>query len=83
MEFSRQGYWNGYPFPSPGDLPDSGIESGSPAFQAYSLPSEPPGILMNIRMSKQKFRIDRVEGLYLWNQIYELQIPTAKPLLVI
>ena len=31
------------PFPSPGDLPDSGIEPGSPTLQAYSLPSEPPG----------------------------------------
>ena len=41
MEFSRQGYWSGLPFPSPGDLPYSGIESGSP--QADSLPSEPPG----------------------------------------
>ena len=36
-------YWNGLPFPSPGDLPDPGIEPGSPALQADSLPSEPPG----------------------------------------
>ena len=43
MEFSRQGYWNGLPFSSPGDLPDSGIEPGSPALQEESLPSEPPG----------------------------------------
>ena len=43
MEFSRQGYWNGLPFPSPGDLPDPGIEPGSPALQADTLPSEPPG----------------------------------------
>jgi len=43
MEFSRQVYWSGLPFPSPGDLPDSGIESGSPALQADSLPSELPG----------------------------------------
>ena len=43
MEFSRQGYWNGLPFSSPGDLPDSGIEPGSPALQEDSLPSEPPG----------------------------------------
>ena len=43
MGFSRQEYWSGLPFPSPGDLPDPGIESGSPAFQADSLPSEPPG----------------------------------------
>ena len=40
---SRQEYWSGLPFPSPGDLPDLGIEPGSPAFQADTLPSEPPG----------------------------------------
>ena len=43
MRFSRQGYWSGLPFPSPGDLPDPGIIAGSPALQAESLPSEPPG----------------------------------------
>ena len=43
MEFSRPEYWSGQPFPSPGDLPDPGIEPGSPALQADSLPSEPPG----------------------------------------
>ena len=42
MEFSRQEYWSGYPFPSLGDLPDPGIELGSPALQADSLPSQPP-----------------------------------------
>ena len=36
-------HWSGLPFPSPGDLPDSGIELVSPALQAVSLPSEPPG----------------------------------------
>ena len=44
MEFSRQEYWNGLPFPSPGDLPNPGIEPESPALQADALPSEPPGI---------------------------------------
>ena len=43
MEFSRQEYWSGFPFPSPGDLPNLGIEPGSPALQADTLPSEPPG----------------------------------------
>ena len=43
MEFSRQKYWSGLPFPSPGDLPDPGIEPRSPALQADALPSEPPG----------------------------------------
>ena len=41
--FSRQEYWSGLPFPSPGDLPDSGIKHGSPALQTDSLPPEPPG----------------------------------------
>ena len=41
--FSRQEYWSGLPFPSPGDLPDPGIEPRSPALQADTLPSEPPG----------------------------------------
>ena len=40
--FSRQKYWSGLPFPSPGDLPHSGIEPGSLKLQADSLPSEPP-----------------------------------------
>ena len=43
MEFSRQEYWSGLPFPSPGDLPDLGIEPGSPAVHTDSLPPEPPG----------------------------------------
>ena len=41
MAFFRQEYWSGLPFPSPGDLPDPGIEPGPPALQADSLPSEP------------------------------------------
>ena len=44
MGFSRQEYWSGLPFPSPGDLPDPGIEPWSPAFQAEALTSEPPFI---------------------------------------
>ena len=43
MGFSRQEYWGGLPFPSPEDLPNPGIEPGSPALQADALPSEPPG----------------------------------------
>ena len=45
MGFSRQEYWSGVPFPSPGYLPDPGIEPRSPAFQADALTSEPPGNL--------------------------------------
>ena len=43
MGFSRQDYWSGLPFPSPGDLLNPGIEPGSPKLQADTLPSEPPG----------------------------------------
>ena len=43
MGFSRQEYWSGLPFSSPGDLPDPGIEPRSPAIQADALTSEPPG----------------------------------------
>ena len=42
MGFSRQEYWNGLPFPSPGDLPNPGIEPGFSTLQADALPSEPP-----------------------------------------
>ena len=41
--FSRQEYWSGLPFPSPGDLPDPGIKPRSPALHADILTSEPPG----------------------------------------
>ena len=44
VELSRQEYWSGLPFPSPGDLPNPGIEPRSPALQADALPPEPPGI---------------------------------------
>ena len=43
MEFSRKKYWSGLPFPSSGDIPDPGIEPGSPALEADVLTSEPPG----------------------------------------
>ena len=42
MGFSRQEYWSGLPFPSPGDLPDPGIKPRSPALQMDTLPCEPP-----------------------------------------
>ena len=45
VEFSRQEYWSGLPFPSPGYFPNQGIEPGSPTLQADSLPSELPGKL--------------------------------------
>ena len=48
VEFSRQEYWSGLPCPSPGDLPNPGIKPESPALQADSLPSEPPGKLRRV-----------------------------------
>ena len=43
MGFSRQEYWSGLPFPSPGHLPNPGIKPGSPTLEADTLTSEPPG----------------------------------------
>ena len=57
MEFSRQEYWSGLPFPSPGDLPDPGIKPRSSTLQADALPSEPPGKSKKVQMTlftKQK-----------------------------
>ena len=58
MGFSRQEYWSGLPFPSPGDLlPNPGIEPGCPTLQADALPSEPPGkLLMHLLIHKRKFK---------------------------
>jgi len=50
MEFSKPEYWSGYPFPSPGDLFNPGIEPRSPVLQVHSLPVEPQG--------KQEQKID-------------------------
>ena len=50
MEFSRQEYEGGLPFPFPGDLPDPGIKPRPPTFQADSLPSEPQG-----KLKRQQF----------------------------
>ena len=52
--FSRQEHWSGLPFPSPGSLPEPGIEPGSPALQADSLPSESPGNYNLEKLIKKK-----------------------------
>ena len=54
MGFSRQEYWSGLPFPSPGDLPDPGIEPRSPSLEADALTSEPPGKLDEGSLKKEK-----------------------------
>ena len=53
MEFSRQEYWSGLPFPSPGALPNPGIRLASPALQADSLPIQPPGNLPSLPSHKK------------------------------
>ena len=59
-EFSRQEYWSGLPFPSPGDLPNPRIEPGSPTLQADTLPSELPGkpIHKDNTIHKYKLKMD-------------------------
>ena len=61
MEFSRQEYWSGFPFPSPGDLPDPGNKPRSLTLQADSLPSEPPGkpLYVNLFLNILIFLLDR------------------------
>ena len=62
MEFSSQGYCSGLPFPSPGDLPNPGIEPGSSALQADSLPTELPGKPMNSMRRPQVGRCQYATG---------------------
>ena len=59
MGFSRQEYWSGLPFLSPRDLPDPGIEPGSPALEADALTSEPPGKPMKRKKEKRKAKEKR------------------------
>ena len=70
-EFSRQEYWSGLPFTSPGDLPDPWIEPGSPALQADSLSSEPP-----TREGPQKLYIHAHKYIYMcdFEKIYRYSV---------
>ena len=65
MGFSRQEYWSGLPFPSPVNLPDPGIEPKSPALQANSLPSEPPGKPKNAEVGSQSL----LQGIFLTQEL--------------
>ena len=69
MEFSRQEYQGGLPFPSPGDLPNPGIEPRSPALQADTLPSEPPGKPTDTRMRLSRSRHIKIEKAINYNLI--------------
>ena len=63
MGFFRKEYWSGLTFPSPGNLPDPGIEPRSPALQTDTLLSEPPG------------KLDYVDHNKLWKILKEMRIP--------
>ena len=65
MGFSRQEYWSGLPFPSPGDLPDPGIKPRSPALQADALTSEPPAYMCSIKLwqKQQEYTMRKKEPL--------------------
>ena len=77
MGFSRQEYWCGLPFPSPGDLPDPGMESWSLILQADTLPSEPPGNkLINLISDSSAFS---KSSLYIWKfSVHVLLKPVLK-----
>ena len=76
MEFSRQEYWSGLPFSSPGDLSDPGIEPRSPALQADSLPSEPPG-----KPPVPKTSADRTIGSFTPCRVISAYFPSLEGLL--
>ena len=78
MEFSKQEYWSGLLFPSPGDLSNLWIEAWSPALQADSLPSEPPRSLSN----KSKDQTSRVACCILWHHLMGRKPAAFMPLLV-
>ena len=69
MGFSRQEYWSELPFPSAGDLPDSGVELRSPALQADSLLTEPSGKPCSVVTTRKS-------GELFWRTIDELFLPT-------
>ena len=72
MGFSKQEYWRGLPFPSPGDLPDPGIEPGSLALQANSLPFEPAGTLTSATLS-----LDNCNSFIIRHEIFRLRPTTG------
>ena len=63
MGFSRQEYWSGSHFSSPGELPDPGIKPGSLALQVDSLPFEPPEKLLHKKILKKK-KTEQVSTMY-------------------
>ena len=66
MGFSRQGYWSGLPITSPGDLPDPGIETGSPALRVVSLPPESQSLFRKQHLVVQMGTATLLGHLCLW-----------------
>ena len=62
MVFSRQKYWSGLPFPSPGDLPEPGIEPASPALAGGFSTTEPPGNPKNINEENSKIQMKKASN---------------------
>ena len=85
MGFSRQDYWSGLPFPSPGDIPNPGIKPESPSLQTGALPSEPPGkpLLMEVLINyyyphlKEESQLAGGTGLGSPILVNRTQLPTA------
>ena len=81
MEFSRPEYWSGLLFPSPGDLPNPGIEPRSPALQVNSLPVEPPGKpkntgVVSLFLFRQIFLTQELnQGLQHFRRIFPAELP--------
>ena len=76
MGFSRQEWWSGLPFPSPGDLPDPGIEPQSPALQADALPSEFSVVMYGCESwTVKKAERRRIDALELWCWRRFLRVP--------
>ena len=90
MGFSKQEYWSRLPFPSPGDLPDPGIEPRSPSLEADALSSEPLGarradqvaapILMVEWAASPGLKTSKIHPLFWVSNPLTAEIPTGQPL---
>ena len=69
--FSRPEYWSGYPFPSPGDLPNPGIKPRSPVSQVDSLPAEPQGKPLKIKAQQKSLCSATFNGLHAFIFLYK------------
>ena len=89
MGFSRQEYWSGLPWPPPGDLPNPGMEPGSPAWQMDSLPSEPPGkpmmckALIKLGLIKECFMTLHFAPTKLWGSFFPFTLSWSAYIVVV